>query len=127
MGLNFNDMINTQLIYRFELAQVVAKRINKPQRIIFRFESHWLLFFYSFFFFFFFLRFAGGSMVARYCVLAGNSIYLKNMVYHVAAFFVPIAMFCLRIETRRLCHVDIIRLGKIKLRCSAPENMQLKT
>ena len=33
------------------------------------------------------MAFAGGSMVARYCVLAGNSIYLKNMVYHVAAFF----------------------------------------
>ena len=25
-------------------------------------------------------------MVTRYCVLARNSIYLKNMVYHVAAF-----------------------------------------
>ena len=46
-------------------------------------------------------------MVARYCVLAGNSIYLKNMVYHVAAFFVPIAMLGLRIETLRLCHGDI--------------------
>ena len=54
-------------------------------------------------------------MVARYCVLAGKSIYLKNMVYHVAAFFVPIAMFGLRIETLRLCH------GKIKLRCSTQE------
>ena len=38
-------------------------------------------------------------MVARYCVLAGNSIYLKNMVYHVAAFFVPSAMVGLRIQT----------------------------
>ena len=46
-------------------------------------------------------------MVAQYCVLAGNSIYLKNMVYQVAAFFVQIAMFGLRIETVRLCHVDI--------------------
>ena len=46
-------------------------------------------------------------MVARYCLLIGNSIYLKNMVYHVAAFFVPIAMFGLRIETLRLFHVDI--------------------
>ena len=40
-------------------------------------------------------------------MLAGNSIYLKNMVYHVAAFFVPIAMFGLRIETLNLCHAGI--------------------
>ena len=33
MGLTFHDMINTQLIYRFELAQVVARRITKPQQI----------------------------------------------------------------------------------------------
>ena len=33
MGLTFHDRINTQLIYRFELAQVVARRIAKPQRI----------------------------------------------------------------------------------------------
>ena len=32
MGLTFYDRINTQLIYRFELAQVVARRIIKPQR-----------------------------------------------------------------------------------------------
>ena len=45
--------LNTQLIYRFELAQVVVRMITKPQRIYFRFESHWLLFFYSVFVFFF--------------------------------------------------------------------------
>ena len=32
MGLNFHDRINTQLIRRFELAQVVARWITKPQR-----------------------------------------------------------------------------------------------
>ena len=36
-----------------------------------------------------------------------QSLNLKNMVYHVVAFFVPIAMFGLRIKTLRLCHVDI--------------------
>ena len=30
MGLTFHDRINTQLIYRFELAQMVARRIAKP-------------------------------------------------------------------------------------------------
>ena len=48
-------------------------------------------------------------MAARYCVLAGNSIYLKNMVYHVAAFFVPSAMVGLRIETLRFCHMPFCR------------------
>ena len=31
MGLTFHDRINTQLIYRSELAQVVARKITKPQ------------------------------------------------------------------------------------------------
>ena len=48
MGLTFHDRINTQLIYKIEIAQVVARRITKPQRTFSRFESHWLLFFYSF-------------------------------------------------------------------------------
>ena len=50
MGLTFHDRINTQLIYKIEIAQVVARRITKPQRTFSRFESYWLLFFYSFFF-----------------------------------------------------------------------------
>ena len=32
MGLTFHDRINTQLIYKIEITQVVAKRITKPQR-----------------------------------------------------------------------------------------------
>ena len=32
MGLTFHDRINTHLIYRFKLAQVVTRRITKPQR-----------------------------------------------------------------------------------------------
>ena len=51
MGLTFHDRINTQLIYRFELAQVVARRITKPQRNFLRLESHLLLFFIFLFFF----------------------------------------------------------------------------
>ena len=31
MGLTFYDRNYTQLIYRFELAQLVARRITKPQ------------------------------------------------------------------------------------------------
>ena len=57
MGLTFHDRINTQFNYRIEIAQVVARRITKTQRTLFRFESHWLLFFIHFFFFLFFLFF----------------------------------------------------------------------
>ena len=38
-GLTFHDRINTQLIYKIEIAQVVARRITKPERTFFRFES----------------------------------------------------------------------------------------
>ena len=61
MGLTFHDMINTQLIYKYEIAQVVARRITKPQRTFFRFESHWLLFLFIFFYFLFFLVVGGGG------------------------------------------------------------------
>ena len=52
MGLTFHDRINTQLIYEIVIAQVVARRITKPQRTFFRFESHWLLFFIHFIYLF---------------------------------------------------------------------------
>ena len=61
MGLTFHNRINTQLVYRFELAQVLARRITKPQRNIFKFESHWLLFFIQFFFFIFGAGWGGGG------------------------------------------------------------------
>ena len=49
MGLTCHDRINTQLIYRIVVAQVVTRRITTPQRTFFRFESHWLLFLFIFF------------------------------------------------------------------------------
>ena len=65
MGLTFHDRINTQLIYKIEIAQVVARRITKPQRTFSRFESHWLLFFIHFFFFF--LDGEGGGLILLFC------------------------------------------------------------
>ena len=53
MGLTFHDRINTQLIYKIEIAQMVARRNTKPQRTFSRFESHWLLFLFIFLLFFF--------------------------------------------------------------------------
>ena len=52
MGLTFHDRINTQLIYKIEIAQMVARRFTIPQRAFSRFESHWLLFLFIFFNFF---------------------------------------------------------------------------
>ena len=59
MGLTFHDRISTQLIYRFELAQVVARRITKTM-FFFRFEFHWLVFFI---FFIFGGRGGGGGLI----------------------------------------------------------------
>ena len=53
MGLTFHDRINTQLIYKIEIAQMVARRNTNPQRTFSRFESHWLLLFIHFFIIFF--------------------------------------------------------------------------
>ena len=52
MELTFNGRINTQLIYRFELAQMVAWRITKPQRIFFKVRISLAALFIQFFFFF---------------------------------------------------------------------------
>ena len=55
MGLTFHDRINTQLIYRIAVAQVVTRKITKPQRTFFYVRiSLAAIFFYSFFFNFFF-------------------------------------------------------------------------
>ena len=64
MGLTFHDRMNTQLIYRIALAQVVTRRFTKPQRTFFRFESHWLLFFIHFF-----LNFLGGGGRSDFIIL----------------------------------------------------------
>ena len=61
MGLTFYGRINIQLIYRFELAQVVARRITKPQRFFLCSNLTGLSFFYSVFFFFSFF-FGGGGV-----------------------------------------------------------------
>ena len=57
MGLTFHDRINTQLIYRFELAQVVARRITKPQRIFLGSNLTGCSFLFSF------LIFQGGGLI----------------------------------------------------------------
>ena len=52
MGLTFHDRINTQSIYRFELAQVLERRFIKPHRKFFWVGISLAALFYSFFFIF---------------------------------------------------------------------------
>ena len=60
MGLTFHDRINTQLINRIAVAQVVTRRITKPQRT-FLGSNLTGCYFYSFFFSFFFFGGGGGG------------------------------------------------------------------
>ena len=55
-------------------------------------------------------------MVARYCVPVGNSIYLKNMVYHVLHFLYRVQWLALEFRLLDPAMSIIICLGKIKLR-----------
>ena len=53
MGRTFYDRINTQMIYKIEIAQVVARRITKPQRTFLGSNLTGCSFFIIFFIFFF--------------------------------------------------------------------------
>ena len=63
MGLTFYDRINTHLMYRFELAQVVARRITKPQRFFLGSNLTGCSFFIQIIFTFFFFWGGGGGGV----------------------------------------------------------------
>ena len=77
MGLTFYDRINTQLIYIFELAQVVARRITRPQRNILGSNLTGCSFFQFFFYF------SGGGGVCFY-----NSLHVFFLsIYFVIIFF----------------------------------------
>ena len=62
MALTFYDRINTQLINIFELAQVVARRITKPQRNCLGSNLTGCSFLFSFYFIFIF-RVGGGGLI----------------------------------------------------------------
>ena len=53
MGLTFHDRVNTQLIYRIAVAQVVTRRITKPQRTFLGSNLTGCYFLFIFFLFFF--------------------------------------------------------------------------
>ena len=61
MGLNFHNRINTQLMYRIAVAQVVTRRIAKPQRTFLGSNLTGCYFLFIFFYLSFFL--GGGEGV----------------------------------------------------------------
>ena len=95
MGLIFHDRINTPLIYKIEIAQVVARRITELQRAFSRFESHWLLFFIHFYFNFFWRGGGAGSVHVLFF-----SFYL--FFYYFFLFFIPLT--CIRYIYKNFCN-----------------------
>ena len=63
MGLTFHDRINTQLIYKIAVAQVVTRRITKPQNIFLGSNLTGCSFLFIFYLFIFFLGGGGGGRV----------------------------------------------------------------
>ena len=96
MGLTFHERINTQLIYKIEIAQVVARRITKPHRTFSRFESHWLLFFIHFFLKK--LRGGGGGeggvLILLFC----------SCLFFIFFFFIFIPLTCIRYIYKNFCN-----------------------
>ena len=97
MGLTFHDRINTQLIYRITVAQVVTRRITKPQRTFFRFESHWLLFFIHFLNFFW-----GGGGRSDFIILFMPFFLFIYFFYYYVLFFIPLT--CIRYIYKNFCN-----------------------
>ena len=101
MGLTFHDKINTHLIYKIKIAQVVARRNTKPQRTLFRFESHWLLFFIHFFYFF--LEGGGGRGRVRYdFIILFMSYFFFSFFFIIIFFFIPLT--CIRYIYKNFCN-----------------------
>ena len=89
MGLTFHDRINTQLIYKIEIAQLVARRITKAQTTFSRFESHWLLYFILFFW-----RGGGGGGRVRSDFIILFMSYFFSFYLFFYYFFIPLT--CIR-------------------------------
>ena len=104
MGLTFHDKINTQLIYKIEIAQVVARRITKPQRTFFlgsNLTGCSFFLFYSFFFFFFFLEGGGGGggLILLFCSCLISFLFF---FFSIILFFIPLT--CIRYIYKNFCN-----------------------
>ena len=84
MGLTFHIRISTKFIYKIEIAQVVTRRIIKPQRTFCRFKSHRLLFFIHFFLFF---LFGGGGRGRSDFIILFMSFFFSFYIFFYYYFF----------------------------------------
>ena len=94
MGLTFHDRItcNTQLIYRFQLAQVVARRFTKAQRIFLGSNLTGCSFFIQFFYFYF--QGGGGGGGSDFVNLFMS--YFCSFNLFIFIFFIFIHLTCIR-------------------------------
>ena len=88
IGLTFYERINTHLIYRFESAQVVARRITKPQRKFLGSNLTGCSFFIHFNFIF---RGGGGS---DFIILFMSYFFFLFIFLYCFYFFIPLT--CMR-------------------------------
>ena len=109
MGLTFYDRINTQLIYRFELAQVVARRITKPQRKFLGSNLTGCSFFYSDYFYFYYFLGGGGSDF----IILFMSFFLFIYFLFFFLFFIPLT--CIRHIYKNICNnTNYCKLGGMR-------------
>ena len=104
MGLTFHDRMNTQLIYRIAVAQVVTRRITTPQRTFFRFEFHWLPFFIHFYFIFFVGGGGGGGRGWRsdFIILFVSYLFFFLFIFLIIFYFIPLT--CIRCKYTNFCN-----------------------
>ena len=99
MGLTFHDRINTQLIYKIEIAQVVARRITKPQRTFFLGSN---LTGCSFLFIFFFNFFWRGEGRSDFIILFMSYFFSFYFFFNIILFFIPLT--CIRYIYKNFCN-----------------------
>ena len=99
MVLTFHDRINTPLIYKIEIAQVVARKITEPQRTFSRFESHWLLFLFIFLFLFFLEGGEGAGLILLFCSCLFFFLFISLLFFLI---FYPFNMYKVHIYLKPL-------------------------
>ena len=92
MGLTFHDRINTQLIYRIAVAQVVTRRITKPQRSFLGSNLTGC----SFFSFFFWGGGDGGGRGGLILLLTSCLIFFFLFIFLLLFFLFFIPLTCIR-------------------------------
>ena len=94
MGLTFHNRINTQLIYRIAVAQVVTRRITKSLRTFLGSNLTGCYFFINFFFSFFFFGGGGGGGGGLILLFSSCLIYFSFYLFLLLFFiFYPFNMY----------------------------------